>query len=96
MIRGTVRGRLLDLNAGGLTSIPGSPFLDDYHLESVAVDSFGRFAYVVSNGFGHLSGYRINPNTGALIPVAGSPWLTGLNPGLNPLSLAVVGEIRLF
>ena len=38
------------------------------------------FWYVVSNGDNYLSGYSMNPTTGALTPVPGSPFATGAGP----------------
>jgi 6-phosphogluconolactonase (cycloisomerase 2 family) len=38
------------------------------------------FWYVVSNGANYLSGYSMNPTTGALTPVPGSPFATGAGP----------------
>ena len=53
---------------------------------SVAVAPSGKFAYVANFGRpsdkvpGNVSGYTINPDTGALTPMAGSPFPAGLGP----------------
>jgi len=44
-----------------------------------AVDLFGRFVYVTNFQSSNVSAFRIEPD-GALAPVAGSPFPTGLNP----------------
>jgi hypothetical protein len=44
-----------------------------------AVDPGGKFAYVVNN-FGNVSGYTIDPSTGALTAIAGSPFPAGVAP----------------
>jgi hypothetical protein len=44
-----------------------------------AVDPSGKFAYVVNN-FANVSGYTIDPSTGALTAIAGSPFPAGVAP----------------
>ena len=73
---------------GALTSVTGSPFPAGIEPTSVAVDLFGRFVYVANQAagsVGNVSAYRIEPATGALRPVAGSPFAAGI----QPLSVAV-------
>lgn len=74
-----VLGYTINPSTGTLTPIPGSPFLAGVNPVSVALDPFGRFAYVLNQPFPHLepsnvSGYTINPTTGALTAIAGSPF----------------------
>ena len=47
---------------------------------SVAVAPSGRFAYVANEDFINVSGYTINPSTGALTAIAGSPFAAGFAP----------------
>jgi hypothetical protein len=42
---------------------------------SVAVDPSGKFAYAANMGTGTVSGYTIDPTTGALTAIAGSPFV---------------------
>jgi 6-phosphogluconolactonase (cycloisomerase 2 family) len=68
--------------AGSLTQITGSPFLAGHRTVSVAVDPSGRFVYAANNGNGavasfNVSAYTIDPNTGALTEIIGSPFATG-------------------
>jgi 6-phosphogluconolactonase len=73
---------------GALTPISGSPFAVRFGASSVAVDPTGKFAYVTSiddNVSGYVSGYAIDPNTGALTAISGSPFAAGV----APISVAV-------
>jgi 6-phosphogluconolactonase len=44
------------------------------------MDQSGRFLYVANNVGNSVSGYAINPLTGASVNIAGSPWATGVGP----------------
>jgi 6-phosphogluconolactonase len=76
---------------GALTPIAGSPFPAGPSSFHVAVDPTGQFAYVANCGSnfpcpppaqGSVSAYTIDPATGALTPVAGSPFATnGMRTG---------------
>jgi DNA-binding beta-propeller fold protein YncE len=46
----------------------------------VTVDPRGQFAYVANASSNNVSAYTINGTTGALTPIPGSPFPTGLNP----------------
>ena len=78
----------IDTATGALTVMAGSPFEVEYHTRSVAVDPSGKFAYVTmslypdSNG---ISAFSIDPSSGALTEVAGSPF-AALD---GPLSIAI-------
>jgi DNA-binding beta-propeller fold protein YncE len=78
-----VFGYTINPTTGALTAISGSPFATGTNPGSVAVDATGKFAYV-TNGLGLLSntvsGYTINPTTGALTPISGSPFTAGSSP----------------
>ncbi len=70
---------------GALTPDAGSPFPAGSGPASVTVDATGQFAYVAncgngcgSPGPGDVSAYAINGTTGALTPVAGSPFPAGV------------------
>jgi 6-phosphogluconolactonase (cycloisomerase 2 family) len=58
---------------GGLTPV-GSPFPSGAGAFSVAVDPSGQFAYVGNVGNNTISGFKIDPGTGALTPVPTSPF----------------------
>jgi DNA-binding beta-propeller fold protein YncE len=47
---------------------------------SVAVDPTGKFAYVTNLGSNNVSGYTIDPMTGALTVISGSPFAAGSRP----------------
>jgi 6-phosphogluconolactonase (cycloisomerase 2 family) len=70
---------------GSLTQVTGSPFLAGAGTVSVALDPSGRYLYAANNGNGALdsftvSAYTVDPNTGALIDIAGSPYAAGFEP----------------
>ncbi len=89
-----VLGYTINPSTGALTPIPGSPFLAGVNPVSVALDPFGRFAYVLNQPFPHdepsnVSGYTINPTTGALTAIAGSPFEISQTSSYWGTSLAV-------
>jgi 6-phosphogluconolactonase (cycloisomerase 2 family) len=75
----------INTSTGALTPISGSPF-PAAGAVSVTVDPSGQFVYVASGfsveGSGNISAFTINPSTGALTAVAGSPFSSGVHgPG---------------
>jgi 6-phosphogluconolactonase (cycloisomerase 2 family) len=71
---------------GALTALAASPYAAGTNPTSVTVDVSGTFVYVANTmgiggqGGNNVSAYTINANTGALTPVAGSPFATGMSP----------------
>ena len=73
--------------AGVLTSVPGSPFATGgagknvvcYGLDRIIVTQVNNLLYVANQGDMTISGFSINPATGALSLVAGSPFPSGLS-----------------
>ena len=57
----------------------GSPFTAAVQAIGISVDMTGKFAYVASYN-GNVYGYRINATTGALKPLASSPFAAGSMP----------------
>src|SRR5258708_6900845 len=82
----TVSAYSIDGAAGALAEIDGSPLsvAPGSYPQSVTVDPAGRFAYVANQvSFplpGNVSAFAIDGTTGALTPVAGSPFLAGTRP----------------
>jgi 6-phosphogluconolactonase len=83
----TVVGFSIQSN-GTLSNIGGSPFtLDGTSPLGIAIDATGTFLYVgdrqvnpfVSGSTGSISGLKINGSSGALTPLARSPFTTGAN-----------------
>lgn len=74
----------IDASTGALTEVKGSPFGTSYGPYGVAIDPSGKFAYVANNGAagkpGSVSAFTLNPHTGVLVPVQGSPFAAGTNP----------------
>jgi 6-phosphogluconolactonase (cycloisomerase 2 family) len=79
---GNVSGFSIDQVSGGLTVMTGSPFRAGTNAQGIAVDASGRFVYVTSyvnaSGVpGSVVALAINPTTGVLTGVAGSPFAAG-------------------
>jgi 6-phosphogluconolactonase (cycloisomerase 2 family) len=73
--------------AGGLLAVPGSPFPtttppNNTDAWSFAVDPTGRFLYATDTIARTVLGYQIDPSTGALSAIAGSPSHWGSSVGL--------------
>ncbi len=73
---------------GALARISGSPFQDRGRgAADMAVSVSKKYAYVVNIYSGDVSGYAIDPNSGALTSLPGSPFGAGGEPetlGLDP------------
>lgn len=73
----------MDGETGMLTTVPGSPFSPGGMTPTVVVvDPSGRFVYVANQGMppffpGSVSALAIDSSTGALTPIAGSPFPAG-------------------
>jgi 6-phosphogluconolactonase (cycloisomerase 2 family) len=84
-----VSGYRIDPTTGALTAIAGSPFAAGSQPGSVTVDPTGKFAYVANtdnvNPSSGVSAYTIDPTTGALTAISGSPFPAAL----DPISVAV-------
>ena len=71
----TVSAYLIN-STGALTPVAGSPFTSPASSPlTVSVDPSGRFAFAA--GLGGVSGYSINPVTGFLTAITGSPFGSG-------------------
>jgi YVTN family beta-propeller protein len=92
---GDVSGYTIDSTTGALTQITGSnpsPFTvapNGSGPFSVAVDPSGKFVYVANNFSNNVSGFTIDPGTGALMPIAGSPFSDPALFNPQPTSVAV-------
>jgi 6-phosphogluconolactonase len=78
LLPGSISGYTIDASTGALTQIPGSPFAAGRGPWSIAVDSEGKFVYLVNSFDSNVSGYTINSTTGALTPIPGSPFAAGV------------------
>jgi len=68
---------------GALSEIPSSPFATGVDPTSVTVEPLGRFAYVTNANLtfsDDVTGYTVNPSTGALTEISGSPFPAGQIP----------------
>lgn len=79
----TVTGYAYNLTTKQFTPVPGSPFTTDGparlggHPQSLAIDPQGKFLFSANFSDSNLSAYKIDPGTGALSAVAGSPFFSG-------------------
>ena len=86
VIPGGVSGYSVAQN-GVVTPVPGSPFAAPTGTAFVTNDPSGRFLYALNcgancsgTGSGNIAAYKIDQLTGALTPIAGSPFATGQYP----------------
>lgn len=74
----SVYGYTIDAASGGLTAIAGSPFTTGENPVSAVVDVSGRFLFVANNANtangNSVSAFSIDPDTGVLTAVPGSPF----------------------
>ncbi|MCC7328402.1 MAG: beta-propeller fold lactonase family protein [Burkholderiales bacterium] len=73
-----VTGFSIDAATGALTRIAGSPFATAPNPRSIVADPTGRFVYVATRAnktfASTISAYAIDPATGVLTPLPGSPY----------------------
>jgi 6-phosphogluconolactonase (cycloisomerase 2 family) len=72
----------INQTTGALTAVPGSPFtiagfVNGTQYADIAVDSQSAHLYIASAGDGEVAGFAIDQSTGALTPLAGSPYPAG-------------------
>jgi DNA-binding beta-propeller fold protein YncE len=76
----------IDGTTGALTPVDGAPFPAGLFPQSVTADRTGQFVYVANCGSpcgrtpGDVSAYRIDRDSGGLMPVDGSPFPSGTAP----------------
>ncbi len=95
----TVSGYSVAAN-GSLTPVAGSPFATGGMGEGggffasgrITVCAVGNFLYVSNSGSNNVSGFSIDPGTGVITPVVGSPFPTGGISGGLGISLAATPD----
>ncbi|HZT01058.1 MAG TPA: beta-propeller fold lactonase family protein [Steroidobacteraceae bacterium] len=78
-----VAGFSIDATTGALTALAGSPYAAGTNAGGIpAFSPDGKYLYVVDQNTsgGSVSGYSIDPTTGVLTALAGSPFAAGSNP----------------
>jgi 6-phosphogluconolactonase (cycloisomerase 2 family) len=82
-----VSGYTIDSSSGTLSAMAGSPFAVGINPESLTIGPTGQFAYVVNSrhgaspaGPGTVSVFGVDPTSGVLSEIAGSPFPAGTNP----------------
>src|SRR5262245_10189935 len=82
----SIIGARLDIGASSMTCMPVSPFPTRASLSySLVVHSSGKFLYAANDGA--VSGFSIDPATGALTEMAGSPFVAG--GGYGPKAIVI-------
>jgi 6-phosphogluconolactonase len=88
----TVSAYKINKATGALTKVSGSPFATGNIPYWAAVDPAANYLYVAnqndasSSSLGSISGYKINPNSGRLSKISGSPFN---DPYGDPLNIAI-------
>src|SRR5215475_5974616 len=80
---------------GALTPVPGSPFLTGgtgigsgfFAANRITTANVKNFLYAANGGSNNVSAFSINPATGVLTTVPGSPFHTGGSAGKGGISL---------
>ncbi len=85
--QGSISGFSVNPATGGLTPVPGSPFLAGMATSSLAIDSEGSFLYATNTNSDDVSGWAIQPN-GSLSIVPGSPYRIG--DAASPSSIVIM------
>jgi 6-phosphogluconolactonase (cycloisomerase 2 family) len=69
---------------GSLTQVSGSPFAGGHSVlqftRSLQVDNTGQFLYLAATDINAVVAFKIDPNSGALSPIPGSPFPIGATP----------------
>jgi 6-phosphogluconolactonase (cycloisomerase 2 family) len=75
---------------GSLTNVPGSPFPAGRGVSGIGIDPGSHFLYAANTTDNTISGYTINSTSGALTPIAGSPF--GLGAIVSPAPRAITTD----
>jgi 6-phosphogluconolactonase len=87
----------IDATTGALTPVPGSPFSapgapgDSAFGPPLTIDPTGRFLYTTA-GVSEIFAFNIDPATGALTPIAGSPFVTASATAAYAMTIAPGGQ----
>ena len=90
---GNISTFLLPMLAGGLSSPGTAPLAVGPNLQSVVVEPNNKYLYVVggsSGAAGSVWGFSIDPTSGALAAVPGSPFTAGANP--TSITVDITGQ----
>ena len=82
-----ILGYAIDWTTGALTALPGFPvtaganaYSVNIHFAKPGSNSIDQILYVANEGAANVSGFTLNASTGALTPMAGSPFPAGNHP----------------
>ena len=100
----SVVGYAINPANGALTAVPGSPFSVGTAPAptgcvscplNISIHSSGKFLYVANTTSDSISGFAIDPMTGSLTPIAGSPFSVGPAVGCSPKSVDCSAEVAI-
>jgi 6-phosphogluconolactonase (cycloisomerase 2 family) len=74
-------------SGGVLAPVAGSPFASGLGVSALAVDKNEKYIYAANTGANTVSGFAINPTSGALTPLQGSPYSS--TAGTGPSAIAI-------
>jgi 6-phosphogluconolactonase (cycloisomerase 2 family) len=91
-----VYGFSVDPTTGALTALTGNPFptgpagsATAAEPQFITIDPSGKYGYTADQGTGTITGFAIDPTTGALTPLTGSPYVM---PGGKPFFVSISPE----
>jgi uncharacterized repeat protein (TIGR01451 family) len=75
-----IKGYRIEATTGALTLLPGNGVPVANNVFGLGTTPSGRFLYASTrNPTSEIYGFALDPSSGALTPLAGSPWLVGRN-----------------
>ena len=89
-----VWGYSIDPTTGNLTPVPGNPFISGTTGSKplfINIDPSGQFAYTANNGASTVSGWTIDPSSGTLTAITGTPIAAGAAPFVVSISPELPG-----
>ncbi len=99
---GNVSAYGIAAGSGALSPIAGSPFSAGINPLSIVVDPTGRFAYVTATtytsgftGFAQILCFSIDPATGILTPLSGTPWTDSVQSNGSQLAISPGARIAI-
>ena len=84
-VTGGIYAYAINVANGSLSVVPGSPFVTNGSPQAMVFDASGGYAYVSSVNDSTVSGYSLDPATGALEPLPQSPYGIGVPAGADSL-----------
>jgi 6-phosphogluconolactonase len=91
-----VSGFSIERSSGVLGRVPGLPFhFENFSPGLLAIDPIGRYMYAAGMGQEGIWAFRLDPTTGGIATIAGSPFVTPYGPysiAVDPLARLLYGS----